>query len=46
LRIGKFFRNGPEIWMGLQADVDLWNAREKMKAELAKIRPAKVKDAA
>ena len=40
LRLGKFFGNGPEIWLGLQADVDLWDAREKIAAELVKIKPA------
>jgi addiction module HigA family antidote len=40
LRLGKFFDNGPEIWMGLQADVDLWNARARLKDDLAKIKPA------
>jgi addiction module HigA family antidote len=40
LRLGKFFDNGPELSLGLQADVDIWNAREKLKGELAKIRPA------
>src|SRR6478735_9670638 len=40
LRLGKFFGNGPELWMGLQADFDLREAREKMSAELAKIKPA------
>ena len=40
LRLGKFFGNGPDLWMGLQADFDLREAREKMSAELAKIKPA------
>lgn len=40
LRLGKFFDNGPELWMGLQADYDLWMAREKLRDELAKIKPA------
>ena len=40
LRLGKFFGNGAEIWLGLQADVDLWDAREKIAGELAKIKPA------
>jgi hypothetical protein len=26
--------------MGLQADVDLWNARARLKDDLAKIKPA------
>jgi addiction module HigA family antidote len=40
LRLGKFFDNGPELWMKLQADIDLWNARLKIAADLAKIKPA------
>jgi addiction module HigA family antidote len=40
LRLGKFFGNGPELWMGLQADIDLWNARAKLTDELARIKPA------
>jgi antitoxin HigA-1 len=27
LRLGKFFGNGAELWLGLQADCDLWQAR-------------------
>ncbi len=41
LRLGKFFDNGAELWLGLQADVDLWDAREKLAIDLAKIKPAK-----
>jgi antitoxin HigA-1 len=37
LRLGKFFGNGPELWAGLQTDYDLWYARERLAAELAKI---------
>jgi addiction module HigA family antidote len=40
LRLGKFFDNGAELWMGLQADVDLWNARARLKDDLARIKPA------
>src|SRR5437870_9591543 len=25
LRLGKFCGNGPDIWLNLQRDVDLWN---------------------
>lgn len=41
LRLGKFFGNGAEIWMGLQADIDLWDARQKLGPALEKIKPAK-----
>jgi antitoxin HigA-1 len=40
LRLGKFFGNGAEIWMGLQADIDLWNAREEIAPEIDKIKRA------
>ena len=40
LRLGKFFGNGPELWMKLQADVDLWNARQKIADDLRRIKPA------
>jgi antitoxin HigA-1 len=39
LRLAKFFRNSPELWMGLQADYDLWEANQAIKDELAKIKP-------
>lgn len=42
LRLGRYLGNGPEIWLGLQADYDLWHTREKLKSELAKIEPAAV----
>jgi addiction module HigA family antidote len=40
LRLGKFFDNGPDVWMKLQADVDLWTARAKIAEDLARIKPA------
>jgi len=40
LRLGTFFGSGAELWIGLQLDHDLWQARQKMKGELAKIAPA------
>lgn len=40
LRLGTFFGNGPEIWLNMQQDYDLWHAREKLKDELAKIERA------
>jgi len=41
LRLGKFFGNGAELWLGLQADVDLWNARQEIAAALAEIKTVK-----
>jgi antitoxin HigA-1 len=40
LRLGKFFGNGPELWMGLQTDIDLWESRAKLGDDLAKIATA------
>ena len=41
LRLGKFFGNGPELWLGLQADWDLWHARNKLADQLDKIETRK-----
>jgi addiction module HigA family antidote len=30
LRLGKFFDNGPELWIRMQADVDLWDAKQRI----------------
>ena len=38
LRLGKFFGNGAELWAGLQTDYDLWEARQKLADELARIK--------
>ena len=40
LRLGTFFGNGPDVWIRMQNDYDLWEAHERIKAELAKIEPA------
>jgi addiction module HigA family antidote len=37
LRLGKFCGNGPELWIGMQLDYDLWRAEREMAAELRKI---------
>ena len=37
LRIGKFVGNGPELWLRLQLDHDLWAARQEMGAELEQV---------
>lgn len=44
LRLGKFFGNGPQLWMGLQVDHDLWHAKAAMKEQLAKIREARQRE--
>ena len=37
LRIGKFAGNGPELWLRLQQNYDLWHAKKRLKRELDKI---------
>ncbi len=39
LRLGTFFGNGPELWLGLQADYDVWQVRQKMQPALDAITP-------
>jgi antitoxin HigA-1 len=39
LRFGRLFGNGPEIWLNLQRDYDIWHDGQQMKAELAAIEP-------
>ncbi|MHB8621903.1 MAG: HigA family addiction module antitoxin [Sulfuricaulis sp.] len=38
LRIGEFLGNGPELWLRLQQDYDLWQARGALKPTLDRIR--------
>jgi antitoxin HigA-1 len=37
LRIGKAFGNGPELWLNLQQNVDVWDALQKYEEEYKKI---------
>ncbi len=39
LRLSRFFGMSDEFWIGLQMDFDAANAKDKIKATLAKIRP-------
>ena len=39
LRLARFFGNTPEFWMNAQRAVDLWDAGQVYKADLARIRP-------
>lgn len=41
LRLGTFFGNGPELWTGMQADYDIWHARQRMQPVLDIIKPLK-----
>ena len=41
LRVGKWVGNGPEIWLRMQGQYDLWQARTKGEAKVKKAkRPA------
>ncbi|MCP4350230.1 MAG: HigA family addiction module antidote protein [Desulfobacterales bacterium] len=33
LRLGKFTKTSPQLWLGLQQDIDLWDAFHSEKAE-------------
>lgn len=37
VRLGKFCGNGPELWLGMQQAVDLWDARQKLAKDVEKI---------
>jgi addiction module HigA family antidote len=41
VRLGKYFGNGPQIWMRMQAAVDLWKAQQKLADEISHISPLK-----
>lgn len=36
-RLGRLFGNGPELWLRLQQDYDLWHVQRDLAAELAAI---------
>ncbi len=38
LRLGKLFGNGPELWLRMQQDYDLWRAQREIAIELKAIR--------
>ena len=37
LRIGKFCGNGPNLWLRMQEDYDLWHAERTLRDEIARI---------
>lgn len=39
LRLARLFGNTPEFWMNAQRAVDLWDAAQSIKNEVARIRP-------
>lgn len=39
LRLARYFRTSPELWQNLQADYDLYTAKERARETLSKIKP-------
>jgi addiction module HigA family antidote len=37
LRLGKFFGNGPELWLNMQSNYDLETLRKEMASDLAQV---------
>lgn len=42
LRLGRLFSQSPQFWLGMQQAVDLWDAEQAIKADLARIKPLPV----
>jgi addiction module HigA family antidote len=42
LRLGRLFGNSPEFWLKAQRAVDLWDAAQAIKKEVARIKPLPV----
>lgn len=42
LRLGRLFGNSPEFWLNAQRAVDLWDAAQAIKGEMARIKPIRV----
>ena len=41
LRLGKFCGNGPDLWLGMQQAYDLWQAEDRLRAEIDSIETAR-----
>lgn len=39
IRLGRLFGNSAEFWLNAQRAVDLWEANQTLKSEVARIRP-------
>jgi antitoxin HigA-1 len=39
LRLARLFGNSPEFWLNAQRAVDLWDAEQAIKREMARIKP-------
>ena len=42
LRLARLFGNSPEFWLNAQRAVDLWDAAQSLKGEMANIKPLRV----
>ena len=42
LRLSRLFRNSPEFWLKAQRAVDLWDAAQAIKHDVARIKPLRV----
>jgi antitoxin HigA-1 len=42
VRLGKWLGTGPESWINMQAQYDLWKAEQALKRKVAKILPLKL----
>ena len=42
LRLSRLFGNSPEFWLNAQRGVDLWDAAQSIKGEMARIKPLRV----
>ncbi|MBU2601669.1 MAG: HigA family addiction module antidote protein [Actinobacteria bacterium] len=42
LRLSKLFGNSPEFWLNVQRAVDLWDAAQAIKDDVARIKPLSV----
>jgi addiction module HigA family antidote len=45
IRLGKFYGNGPDLWLRMQQAYDLWHAERALRHEIAKIPTAKARAA-
>jgi addiction module HigA family antidote len=42
LRLSRLFGNSPEFWLNAQRSVDLWDAAQAIKSDMARIKPLRV----
>jgi antitoxin HigA-1 len=42
LRLGRLFGNSPEFWMNAQRSVDLYDATQRLKDDVGRIKPLRV----